>query len=152
MSDLKVAHNRKIKTIADLEKQWDDYKFDCDNQVVTVHEFSQRLGDFVSRDLPKRISYTIEGFCVFLGISRVAFYENYSDVEPWASVVARMRAECERDVRKKFETGELPSQLSGLWMSRHGYGTIKAETDASNLVDDWVKGVMESDGAEIQTP
>ena len=138
---MKVAHNRKIKTLKELKQLWEDYKADCDNHMTITHEFSQKFGKFVSTELRRKISYTVEGFCVFAGISRNAFYDNYVDVEPWAGVVARMREECEVDARGKFETGQIPSQLAGLWMSRHGYGTVNAETDASNLVDDWVDEV-----------
>ncbi|MCC8110402.1 MAG: DNA-packaging protein [Ruminococcus sp.] len=47
------------------------------------------------------------------------------------------------DVREKFETGEIPPQLSALWMSKFGYGTNNNVTvDAKELVDDWIDGVM----------
>ena len=34
-----------------------------------------------------------------------------------------MREECEVDARMKFETGQIPTQLAGLWMSNYGYTT-----------------------------
>ena len=136
---------RKIESVEKLENLWEEYKAECDNYLAQSHEFSQRNGEFVSKKLNKAITYTLEGFCVFVGLSRNAFYESYTKEEPWLGVVTRMREECEIDARRKFETGQIPSQLSGLWMSRHGYGTLAAETEASNLVDEWVRGVMESD-------
>ena len=42
-------------------------------------------------------------------------------------MVTRMKEECEIDAREKFELGVIPSQLAGLWMSRHGY-TNKVDT------------------------
>ena len=43
-----------------------------------------------------------------------------------------MREECEIDARRKFETGMIPSQLAGLWMSNYGYSTkTNAEIKAS---------------------
>jgi len=136
---------RKIESVKRLETLWEEYKAGCDNHKVNVNEFSQKQGDFVSKKLNKAITYTIEGFCVFVGISRTRFYENYAGKEPWSNTVTRMREECEIDARQKFETGQIPSQLSGLWMSRHGYGTISAETEPSNLVDEWVREVIDSD-------
>ena len=45
----------------------------------------------------------------------------------------RIREECEVDARKKFETGQLPGKLAGLWMSKYGYctrpGVTEQETD-----------------------
>lgn len=59
-------------------------------------------------------------------------------------MVTRIREECEMDARGKFETGQIPSQLSGLWMSRYGYGVNNnVKVDAEELVNDWISGVME---------
>lgn len=138
---------RKIKSPADMEKAWEEYKAYCDNQSVLTHEFSGARAEFVSRELKRKITYTIEGFCVFLKLSRNAFYSTYADADGFRDVVTRIREECEVDVRSKFETGEIPSQLSGLWMSRHGYGTnVNAKVDAAELVNDWINGVLEKDG------
>ena len=64
---------RKIKTPAEMEKRWEEYKAKCDNQSVLTHEFSAARAEFVSKELRKKITYTIEGFCVFLKLSRTAF-------------------------------------------------------------------------------
>ena len=140
-----VAHNRKVKTVEELAELWAAYKAACDDHIATLTEFSQRHGDFVTKEVHKPVSYTIDGFCNFIGLTRHAFYENYAGKEPWANAVARIRAECEVDARRKFETGQIPSQLAGLWMSNYGYGTLNAETEASNLVDEWVEAVKASD-------
>lgn len=142
-----MGRPRKIKTPADMEKLWDEYKAYCDNQSVLTHEFSAARAEFVSKELRKKITYTIEGFCAWLGLIRSAFYQNYASNEKFADVVTRIKEECEVDVRGKFETGQIPSQLSGLWMSRHGYGTnVNAKVDATELVNDWINGVLEKDG------
>ena len=44
-----------------------------------------------------------------------------------------MKEECEFDARGKFEQGTIPTQLSGLWMSKYGY-TNKQETTSSSTV------------------
>lgn len=136
---------RKIKTPAEMLDLWDQYKDECENHYVTVHEFSQKLGDFVSKDLKKPITYTIEGFCTWLGLVRSAFYQNYMHSEKFAGVVSRIKEECESDVRGKFETGQIPSQLSALWMSKFGYSTnSNVKVGAEELVNEWVDGVLKN--------
>lgn len=141
-----MGRPRKIKTVAEMERLWDEYKAYCDNQHVMTHEFSAARAEFVSKELKKKITYTIEGFCVWLGLVRSAFYQNYAHSDKFADVVTRIREECEIDARGKFETGQIPSQLSGLWMSKYGYGinnNVKVGTE--ELVNDWINGVLEHD-------
>lgn len=118
---------RQIKSPAEMARLWEEYKQRCDNYGGTLTEFSQRQGQFISADVKKKVSYTIEGFCVFIGMLRQVFYETYASDPAYHDMVSRMREECEIDVRQKFEAGAIPHQLAGLWMSRHGY-TVKAET------------------------
>lgn len=122
-----MGRNRKISSTKKMADLWEEYKEFCDNQMVMSHDFSQKESKYVSAELKKRITYTIEGFCVFIGLTRSAFYDTYEKDEKYSDMVTRMREECEVDARKKFETGELPPQLAGLWMSRHGY-TTKTDT------------------------
>ena len=114
---------RKIKSVKALEEAWEAYKADCDNKMVLTHDFSAKNSEFVSKELRKSITYTIEGFCVYVGIARSAFYADYADNPKFQDMVTRMKEECEVDARTKFEVGAIPSQLAGLWMSRHGYST-----------------------------
>ena len=79
--------------------------------------------EFVSKELRRAITYTIEGFCDFADISRQSFYDTYGSDPEFADIVTRIRESCEVDARKKFELGIIPSQLAGLWMSKHGYST-----------------------------
>lgn len=123
-----MGRPRKFKTVKQLEEAWEAYKTDCNNQMVLTHDFSSKNSEFVSKELKRSVTYTIEGFCVFAGISRAAFYERYADNERYADIVTRMKEECEVDARAKFELGVIPSQLAGLWMSKHGYST-KTEGD-----------------------
>lgn len=122
-----MGRNRRISSTKKMADLWEEYKEFCDNQMVMSHDFSQKESKYVSAELKKRITYTIEGFCVFIGLTRSAFYDTYEKDEKYSDMVTRMREECEVDARKKFETGELPPQLAGLWMSRHGY-TTKTDT------------------------
>ena len=115
-----MGRPRKIRSRAELEEKWKEYKKHCDSQTVTVSRISRKTERVIRRTLNKRLSYTIEGFCCWLGLSRSAFYETYERKYP--DIVTRVREECEVDCRRKFETGELPSYLAGLWMSKYGYG------------------------------
>ena len=85
--------------------------------------------------MKRSITYTIEGFCAFAGISRQSFYERYAENEKFADIVTRMREEAEIDARKKFELQIIPSQLAGLWMSKYGY-TTKIENNVSGLQEE----------------
>lgn len=127
-----MGRPRKFKTVKQLEEIWEEYKDYCDNQLVLTHDFSSKNSEFVSKELQRSITYTIEGFCVYAGISRSAFYERYADSEKFADIVTRMREECEVDARRKFELQMLPPQLAGLWMSKYGYTTkVEQKTDVS---------------------
>lgn len=117
---------RRFKTVLELETAWEEYKHWCDNQQIETHDFSSKNSEFVTATLRRAITYTIEGFCVHVGLARSAFYDSYAKTKKYSDTVTRMREECEVDARRKFETGCIPTQLAGLWMSRHGYST-KAE-------------------------
>lgn len=123
-----MGRPRKFKTAKQLEEAWEAYKTDCNNQMVLTHDFSSKNSEFVSKELKRSITYTIEGFCVFAGISRSKFYADYVDTEKYGDIVTRMKEECEVDARKKFELGVIDSRLAGLWMSKHGY-TTKSDTN-----------------------
>lgn len=125
-----MGRPRKIKSVKALEEAWADYKDFCDEQNVLAHEFSAKNSEFVSAVLKRSITYTIEGFCVYIGLARSKFYDTYANDEKYGDTVTRMREECEVDARTKFETGQIPTQLAGLWMSNYGY-TTKTDTKAS---------------------
>lgn len=134
-----MGRSRKFTSVKQLETAWEAYKADCDNQKVLTHDFSSKNSEFVSAELKRSITYTIEGFCVFAGIARSAFYEMYAEKEPFSDTVTRMKEECEVDARKKFELQVIPSQLAGLWMSNYGY-TTKTDTNVSGSVPVVISG------------
>lgn len=125
-----MGRKLKISSAKKMEELWEEYKVDCDSQMVLTHNFSSAKSDFISKQLKRSITYTIEGFCVYAGISRQSFYKNYADNEKYVDTVTRMREECEVDARKKFELSMIPAQLAGLWMSNYGY-TTKTDTNIS---------------------
>lgn len=139
-----MGRPRKIKSVKALEDAWREYKHYCDNQIVLTHEFSAKNSEFVSDHLKRCITYTIEGFCMYIGFSRSAFYSTYGEDEKYSDIVTRMKEECEVDARRKFELQMIPSQLAGLWMSKHGYTT---KTDATaNVTGTQVVIVDDLDG------
>lgn len=115
-----ASHKLTVKKLADY---WEAYKRDCDDHTVVRTEFSQKESDFITKIIPNPITYTIKGFCIYIGMTETNFYETYNKNEKFKSVIARMKEECEIDARKKFEDGSIPTQLSGLWMSNYGYTT-----------------------------
>ena len=122
---------RKIRSVSQMEQLWEEYKQKCDNNTTVLTEFSSKNSEFISSKVTKPISYTIEGFCVFIGVLRSAFYDTYAKDPKYSDIVTRMREECEYDVRSKFESGTIPSQLSALWMSKFGYSTKVDNADAT---------------------
>ncbi len=134
-----MGRPRRFRSVKALEAAWEAYKLDCDNKMVLTHDFSSKNSEFVSKELKRSVTYTIEGFCVYAGISRSKFYEDYADNEQFRDMVTRIREECEVDARMKFELGVIPSQLAGLWMSGHGY-TTKQDTNVSGSVPVVISG------------
>lgn len=134
-----MGRPRKFKSVKQLEEAWEAYKADCNNQMVLTHDFSSKNSEFVSKELRRSITYTIEGFCVWVGLSRTAFYGYYADNERFVDTVTRMKEECEVDARKKFELQAIPPQLAGLWMANYGY-TTKNDTNVSGAVPVVISG------------
>lgn len=130
-----MARPRKFKTPKALSDAWEDYKAWCDSRTVLTHDFSAKNSEFVSAELKRSVTYTIEGFCVWAGISRTAFYEYYASDGRYVDIVTRMREACEVDARHKFELGVIDPKLASLWMGRHGYG-IKTEAVSPDQRED----------------
>ena len=127
-----VARARKFGSAKALETAWDEYKSFCDSKTVVTTAFSQKSGEFVTAEIPKPVTYTVKGFCNYVGMTEQAFYSLYNKDKKLEPVIARMKEECEIDAREKFENGTLDSRLAGLWMANHGYTT---KTDSSVKAD-----------------
>ena len=117
----RVKGGARRMTPEELADQWGAFKKKCDSKFVTTHEFSNKKGEFVSAELRRSVSYTVLGFCVFLGIGRTEYYDKYYKNRTYSDIVTRIDNECEIDVREKFELGVIPPQLSALWMSKFDY-------------------------------
>lgn len=133
-----ASHKLTNKTLAE---KWQAYKEHCDSHTVQRTEFSQRESKFVTQTVLNPITYTIKGFCQFIGMTENNFYETYAPNPKFGLVIARMREECENNARSRFEDGSIPTQLSGLWMSRYDGYTTKQEQKVTGtqqvvIVDD----------------
>lgn len=131
-----MSRPRTFKTPKSLAYAWENYKAWCDNQTVLTHDFSAKNSEFVSAELRRSVTCTIEGFCVWAGLSRSAFYDTYASDPRFSDIVTRMREESEVDARHKFELGVIDPKLAALWMGRHGYGAKQESTLADQREDD----------------
>lgn len=134
-----MGRPRKFKSVKALSSAWEEYKAWCDNQSVLTHEFSSKNSEFVSKELRRSVTYTIEGFCVWAGLARSNFYETYAGDGCFRDIVTRMKEECEIDARMKFELGIIEPRLAPLWMSKHGYTTkteSSVEVEPVTIVND----------------
>lgn len=134
---------RKISSPEEMAKLWEDYKQYCNNHKVTVTEFSAKEGRFIEGEVKKSITATIEGFCVYIGLARNRFYATYDNDESYKDIVTRMREESEQDVRSKFESGILPTQLHGMWMSRYENYNTKQQIDLNAAMSEADRTLLE---------
>lgn len=123
---------RKIKSPKAMEQAWEEYKAACDSETATVATFSTKANRYIIQEIPKPCTYDIQGFCVYIHLTRSAFYDTYDKDPRYSDIVTRMHEESETDKRKKFEKGQVPAQLAALWMGPYGYTT---KTAASVDVD-----------------
>lgn len=131
-----MGRSRKFKTAKAMEEAWKEYKDWCNNQRVLTHDFSSKNSEFVSAELKRSVTCTIEGFCVHTGIARSNFYETYAADPRYRDIVTRMKEECEVDARMKFELGVIDPKLAALWMGKHGYGAKVEALPAGAALDD----------------
>ena len=124
-----MPRKKKIESPKKMEELWEDYKKFCDNKTVTTHDFSSKEAIFVTADLKRSVTYTIDGFCVWFKIARQSFYNTYDKDKRYADIVTRMKEESAQDIREKFELGIISERLSGLWLSKHGYKLPAQEKD-----------------------
>lgn len=115
-----MGKQTKAISVKGLEALWEQYKDHCDHQKVLAHNYSASSRQYIVQELEKCIAYTIEGFCVFAGMSRADFQRRFESNPRFSDLVTRMREECEVDAWKKFELQLLPPQLAGRWMERYG--------------------------------
>jgi len=134
-----IGRPRKFKTPEDMLEAWEEYKEHCDSRKIVKTEFSSKLGKFITSEIPACVTYTIIGFCGYTDYTLSSFYDTYKNNPEYSEIVSRMERDCEIDAREKFEVGAIPTQLSGLWMSKHGY-TVKNEQEIKGNIPVVISG------------
>jgi len=134
-----------------LEDKWEEYKQICDDKTLIATEFSQKSSQFVSDYKKVYVTYTIEGFCVWLKMIRSTFYSTYTEDPKYSDIVTRIKEECEMDARQKFETGAINSRLAGLWMSKYDDYKQKQEIEipGQNAIEVTIKSDSDSDMGDL---
>ncbi len=146
-----MGRPRKFKTAKALAEAWEAYKAWCNNQSVLTHDFSAKNSEFVSKELKRSVTCTIEGFCVWAEMPRSIFYDTYAADSRYSDIVTRMREECEVDARMKFELGIIDTRLSSLWMGKYGYGAKAEAMPAAPEDDPITKSLKEAMDAIAKT-
>ena len=135
-----MGRPRKIRSVRAMAAAWEAFKLECDNNTRTVvkhvefENADESNSSTSTTEISAPLSYTIVGFCCYIGIAKSAWYDTYEQDPRYSDIVARIHSECERDVRSKFETGVLNTRLAPLWMSKYGYGS-KIETSNEHKAD-----------------
>lgn len=122
-----VGRPRKIGSPEEMAALWDAYTEFCDNhtklQTVVID------GGTIEHEIRAPLTYTIEGFCLFVPITQSAFNDTYRRDPDYKELIELIEEMTHIDARSKFEDGSLNPKLAALWMGRHkGYST-KAETE-----------------------
>ena len=135
-----VGRPRKIGNPDEMWTEWLAYKFDCDNH-MKPQTVLDKAGNARTVLVSAPLTHTIEGFCLFLGITTSSFDRTYRSDEDYKEMIELMELDTHIDARSKFEDGSLNPKLAALWMGRHkGYST-KQETEITGgvpvvIVDD----------------
>lgn len=122
-----VGHPRRFESPEDMAEKWEAYTLKCDDHV----RWQTVIVNGVAEDVPIHapLTYTIEGFCLSVPISRASFESTYKSDPDYAEVIAMMEEMTHIDARSKFEDGTLNPKLAALWMGRHKGYSAKAETE-----------------------
>lgn len=129
------AHRpRVIGSPEEMQALWDAYKDKCDSHMAYRSHYNKDTGrvDNVLVCAPR--TYTIKGFCIFVGITESSFERTYRSDELYSDILELMDMETEIDARGKFEDGSINAKLAGLWMGRHKGYSLKQETEVKGGV------------------
>ena len=158
--------NPIFKSPEDMLKRWVDYIDHCLNFTVTKKTTTKKAHKGVDIEGNNKSSAfedikewtevkpktpTMIGFGLYCNIGKTCLYDNYLNKEEYTDVVSDIRSSSEEIHRQLFEQGEIPTQLSGLWMSNFGYSTkvdsnvvaeqiIKVEPSSHTIIKDMFKG------------
>ena len=142
---LYVAHvhgSDKKYSPDELAERWELYKAKCDSRTKTV-KVSVVDGEGKEQTERRTISapttYTIDGFCLFLPLSRRLWY-GYKDDEDYTDICEQIETECKQHARELFEDGTVNSRLAGIWMGRYPEYRTNQETTVNGGVPVIISG------------
>lgn len=123
---------RKIGCPEEMMNLWFEYKNKCDTHTTTKTFVDHGVKSDVVVNAPR--TYTIKGFCLFIGIVESTWQRTYKKDELFSDVVEMIQMECEVDARGKFEDGSINSRLAALWMGQYEGYKAKTETEVKGGV------------------
>ncbi len=140
-----VGRPRKF-TPDEIEKRWEKYKAKCDGNVkkrqvttTTTDADGNKVKETTVSNVLAPLTYTIDGFCLFLPLSR-RLWADYREDEDYAEVCERIEDECKDNARARFEDGTLNTRLAGIWLGRYPEYRTQQETKITGGVPVVISG------------
>lgn len=140
-----VGRPRKF-TPDEIEKRWEKYKAKCDGNVkkrqvttTTTDADGKKVKETTVSDVLAPLTYTIDGFCLFLPLSR-RLWADYREDEDYAEICERIEDECKDNARARFEDGTLNTRLAGIWLGRYPEYRTQQETKITGGVPVVISG------------
>ena len=129
---------RKIGCPEEMAALWDEYKFECDTHTTLKSYVDNGMLSNIEVNTPR--TYTIKGFCLYIGMTESNFHNVYKKDELYSDVIEMIDMEIELDARGKFEDGSLNAKLAPLWMAHHKGYSAKTETEVKGGVPVVISG------------
>lgn len=128
-----VGRPRKF-TPDEIEKRWEKYKAKCDGNIkkrqvttTTTDADGKKVKETTVSNVLAPLTYTIDGFCLFLPLSR-RLWADYREDEDYRDICERIEDECKDNARARFEDGTLNTKLAGIWLGRYPEYRTQQET------------------------
>ncbi len=140
-----VGRPRKF-TPDEIAEKWEKYKAKCDGNVkkrqvttTTTDADGKKVKETTVSDVLSPLTYTIDGFCLFLPLSR-RLWADYREDEDYAEICERIEDECKDNARARFEDGTLNTRLAGIWLGRYPEYRTQQETKITGGVPVVISG------------
>lgn len=129
----------------EIAKRWPVYKAQCDSRTKTVVVTETVVdGDgeqskTMQREISAPCTYTVDGFCLFLPLSR-RLWSDYRERDEYRDICEAIEDECKQRARELFEDGTLNSRLAGIWMGRYPEYSTRQETTVNGSLPVVISG------------
>lgn len=143
-----VRGSQKKFTPEELKERWISYKAQCDSRKKTVVTTESVIGEdgersqTIKREVSAPCSYTVDGFCLFLPLSRRLWTE-YKKDEDYKDTCLMIDDECKQRARELFEDGTINSRLAGIWMGKYPEYSSRQETTVNGFIPVTISGESE---------